>query len=163
MTIKNEIFPNYLPDSNHSIRPPVLVTGGFDPLHSGHIDYFNAAKELGEILIVGLNSDDWLSRKKGRAFMCLEERMVVVSSIRYVSKALDLFDKDDTANHLIQFVLDTTNYNIVFANGGDRAKANTPEYMTYHKNPRVEFAWGVGGSEKMNSSSKILDYWKNSP
>ena len=52
MTIKNEIFPNYLPDSNHSIRPPVLVTGGFDPLHSGHIDYFNAAKELGEILIV---------------------------------------------------------------------------------------------------------------
>ena len=87
----------------------------------------------------------------------------VVSSIKYVSKVLDLFDKDDTANALIQFVLDTTNYNIVFANGGDRRKGNTPEYMTYHKNPRVEFAWGVGGSEKMNSSSKILDDWKNSP
>ena len=54
-------------------------------------------------------------------------------------------------------------YNIVFANGGDRGKGNTPEYMTYHKNPRVGFAWGVGASEKMNSSSKILDDWKNSP
>ena len=140
-----------------------LVTGGFDPVHSGHVSLMREAKEFGDELWVGVNSDNWLSRKKGKPFMCLEERMIVVSSIRYVNKALDLFDKDDTANALIQFVLDTTNYNIVFANGGDRGKGNTPEYMTYHKNPRVGFAWGVGGSEKMNSSSKILDDWKNSP
>ena len=141
----------------------VLVTGGFDPVHSGHISLMKEALEYGDELWAGVNSDNWLTRKKGKPFMSLEERMVVVSSIRYVNKALDLFDKDDTANALIQFVLDTTNYNIVFANGGDRAKGNTPEYMTYHRNPRVEFAWEVGGSDKRNSSSKILDDWKNSP
>ena len=47
----------------------VLVTGGFDPLHSGHIDYFREAKKLGDKLVVGVNSDDWLTRKKGRPFM----------------------------------------------------------------------------------------------
>ena len=47
----------------------VLVTGGFDPLHSGHIAYFTAAKKLGDKLVVGLNSDEWLTRKKGRRFI----------------------------------------------------------------------------------------------
>ena len=140
----------------------VVVSGGFDPIHVGHVRMIRDAALMGDVIVIA-NSDAWLSRKKGRAFMCLEERMIVVSSIKYVSKVLDLFDKDDTANALIQFVLDTTNYNIVFANGEDRGKGNTPEYMTYHKNPRVEFAWEVGGSDKRNSSSKILDDWKNSP
>ena len=56
----------------------VLVTGGFDPLHSGHIAYFEAAKKLGDMLIVGLNSDEWLVRKKGKAFMNLYEREKIV-------------------------------------------------------------------------------------
>ena len=141
----------------------VLITGGFDPVHSGHISLMKEALEYGDELWVGVNSDNWLTRKKGKPFMSLHERLIVMSSIKYVTKALDLFDKDDTANNLIQFVLDTTNYNVVFANGGDRRKGNTPEYMTFNKNPRVDFAWGVGGSEKKNSSSKILDDWKNSP
>jgi D-beta-D-heptose 7-phosphate kinase/D-beta-D-heptose 1-phosphate adenosyltransferase len=59
----------------------VLVTGGFDPLHSGHVSYFNAAKRLGDILVVGLNSDEWLTRKKGRPFMNLDERMRIVSEL----------------------------------------------------------------------------------
>ena len=56
----------------------VIVTGGFDPLHSGHIAYFKAAKELGTILYVGVNSDEWLTRKKGRPFMSVEERMAIL-------------------------------------------------------------------------------------
>jgi cytidyltransferase-like protein len=59
----------------------VLVTGGFDPVHSGHIDYLNAASKLGDKLVVGLNSDGWLERKKGRAFMPMHERLAIISNI----------------------------------------------------------------------------------
>ena len=64
----------------------VIVTGGFDPLHSGHIAYFKAAKELGDYLVVGLNSDEWLTRKKGRPFMPLQERMAIVGNLNMVDE-----------------------------------------------------------------------------
>jgi len=63
----------------------VLVTGGFDPLHSGHIEYFKAAKNLGDKLIVGLNSDAWLSRKKGRAFMPCNARVAIIENLLTVA------------------------------------------------------------------------------
>ena len=75
----------------------VLVTGGFDPLHSGHIKYFEAAKQLGDKLIVGLNSDDWLTRKKGRPFMPLQERLTLVKALSVVDEVLTWDDSDDTA------------------------------------------------------------------
>ena len=88
-----------------------LVTGGFDPVHSGHVSLMREAKEFGDELWVGVNSDSWLSRKKGKAFMCLEERMVVVSSIRYVSKALDLFDTIPPNTHrLFELYLSVTKF-----------------------------------------------------
>ena len=59
----------------------VLVTGGFDPLHSGHISYFQDAAQLGDRLVVGLNSDAWLSRKKGRAFMPIQERIAALKAM----------------------------------------------------------------------------------
>jgi len=62
----------------------VLVTGGFDPLHSGHIEYFKEAKKLGSKLIVGLNSDEWLTRKKGRPFMPIEERAAIIKELAVV-------------------------------------------------------------------------------
>ena len=61
----------------------VLVTGGFDPLHSGHIAYFKAAKKLGNKLVVGVNSDEWLTRKKGRPFMPLNERIALIKAVSY--------------------------------------------------------------------------------
>ena len=61
----------------------VLVTGGFDPIHKGHIEYLKYAKELGDKLIVGLNSDDWLTRKKGQPFMDLENRAMVIHCLNY--------------------------------------------------------------------------------
>ena len=138
----------------------VIVTGGFDPLHSGHIAYFKAAKELGEHLIVGLNSDEWLTRKKGRPFMPFEERAAIIKELACVDDVIGFDDGDDTARNAIGHILATTVDNVVFANGGDRTNITTPEYATYGNYPSVEFAFGIGGANKANSSSWILDEWK---
>lgn len=140
----------------------VLVTGGFDPLHSGHIAYFKSAKELGDHLVVGINSDDWLTRKKGRPFMPLEERAAIIKELACVDEVIAFNDNDDSACNAIMQVLQTkgSSWTVVFANGGDRINTNTPEYKVYGEHPSVEFKWKVGGSNKANSSSWILDEWK---
>lgn len=135
----------------------VLVTGGFDPIHSGHIEYFKEAKKLGDTLIVGVNSDNWLERKKGRAFLPLEERMLIVSSLAVVDAAYRFDDADGTAISFINSMKEQyPNDEIIFANGGDRNAGNIPEVVV----PEVLFKFGVGGNNKINSSSWILDEWK---
>ena len=141
----------------HIKKTIVMVTGGFDPLHSGHIAYFKAAKELGDILIVGLNSDEWLERKKGQAFMSWNERLCIVNNLSMVDEVFTFMDDDDTAINFIKQV--RAHYptdKLVFANGGDRTNENVPE-MVFDD---VEFVFGVGGENKKNSSSWILDEWK---
>ena len=138
----------------------VLVTGGFDPLHSGHIEYFKAAKALGDKLIVGINSDEWLARKKGRAFMPFVERAAIIRELETVDRIIAFDDSDDTANQGIFLALCTNAGAIIFANGGDRSNTTTPEYEMYGDHPDVEFAFGVGGDDKKNSSSWILDEWR---
>ena len=136
----------------------VLVTGGFDPIHSGHLAYFLAAKQLGDLLIVGVNSDNWLSRKKGRPFMPMHERLAVVRNIKCVDQTLIFNDNDNTACDAIYKVKHSyPNAKIIFANGGDRTAENIPEMRVED----VEFVFGVGGSYKKNSSSKILYDWAN--
>jgi len=140
----------------------VLITGGFDPLHSGHIEYFKAAKKLGNKLVVGLNSDAWLTRKKGRPFMPFEERASVIKELACVDEVISFNDDDGTACHAIYLMLakydeSTT---VVFANGGDRNNSTTPEYEMYKYKYGLEFAWEVGGKNKINSSSWILEEWK---
>jgi len=139
----------------------VLVTGGFDPIHSGHLAYFKEARKLGHKLIVGLNSDDWLTRKKGRPFMTWEERASIIKELTIVDDVISFDDSNDTANDAIYKCLQRYNdYKLCFANGGDRSNLTTPEYKTYGKTPWVTFAFGVGGDHKLNSSSWILDNWK---
>ena len=133
----------------------VLVTGGFDPLHSGHIEYFKAARKLGDKLVVGINSDKWLTRKKGKPFMSFDERAAIIKELSCVDQVIGFVDDDDTANNAIFQVLSTNSDNVIFANGGDRSKTNIPEM----KFTNVEFAFGVGGKEKKNSSSWILKDW----
>jgi cytidyltransferase-like protein len=136
----------------------VLVTGGFDPLHSGHIEYFKAAKALGFLLIVGINSDAWLTRKKGQPFMPVQERKAIIENLYQVHKVIEFDDSDDTAIDAIRKVKEMhPQAKIIFANGGDRTKDNIPE-MVFHD---VEFVFGVGGENKLNSSSWILDEWKH--
>jgi cytidyltransferase-like protein len=135
----------------------VLVTGGFDPVHSGHISYLNAAKALGDKLVVGINSDAWLARKKGKSFMPITERSVIVQSMKAVDHAVLFNDDDDTAIEAIKNVqMMYPNDEIIFANGGDRTSTNIPEMAV----SGVTFAFGVGGNNKMNSSSWILQEWK---
>ena len=135
----------------------VLVTGGFDPLHSGHIAYFKAAKQLGNLLVVGINSDDWLTRKKGRAFMPAHERKAIIENIYQVHKVIEFDDTDNSAIDAIRKVKAMfPRDHIIFANGGDRTRDNIPE-MVFDD---VEFVFGVGGTNKANSSSWILEEWK---
>lgn len=139
----------------------VLVTGGFDPIHSGHIAYFEAAKTLGDVLIVGLNSDDWLTRKKGSPFMPWEERAAVVSALKPVTRVINFDDHDGSACNAIRKVRAIyPNDTIVFANGGDRTSRNIPEMEMLQEMLHLEFAFGVGGDDKKNSSSWILQEWK---
>ena len=134
----------------------ILVTGGFDPLHSGHIAYFEEAKKLGDKLVVGVNTDDWLTRKKGRAFMPGHERINIIQHLSMVDHCLLFTDDDDTAIEAIKNVkMMYPDAHIVFANGGDRTKENIPE-MVFDD---VEFVFGVGGEDKKNSSSWILKEW----
>ena len=135
----------------------VLVTGGFDPLHSGHIEYFKAAKQLGNLLIVGINSDAWLARKKGRAFMPAVERKAIIENLHQVHKVIEFDDSDSSAIDAIRQVKEMfPRDKVVFANGGDRTKDNIPE-MVFED---VEFVFGVGGENKANSSSWILNEWR---
>jgi cytidyltransferase-like protein len=135
----------------------VLVTGGFDPLHSGHITYFEAAKALGDRLIVGVNSDAWLARKKGKAFMDQIERTAIIDAIGIVDQTVWFNDDDDSACAAIEKVKTLyPNDDIIFANGGDRTRTNIPEMSVQG----VAFRFGVGGENKMNSSSWILEEWK---
>jgi len=140
----------------------VLVTGGFDPLHLGHIEYFKAAKQLGDELHVGVNSDEWLTRKKGRPFMSFKDRAKLIEELSVVDRVISFDDSDDSACGAIYKTMATNGMydKIIFANGGDRTNTTTPEYEIYHDFAKVEFAWGVGGETKMNSSSWILEDWK---
>lgn len=144
---------------NICMKKIVLVTGGFDPLHSGHIAYFKAAKTLGDILIVGLNSDEWLVRKKGRAFMPWNERLCIINNLSMVDEVYTFDDEDGSAKHFIQQVrAHYPDAELIFANGGDRTAKNIPE-MDVNDN-KIEFIFGVGGDDKKNSSSWILEEWK---
>ena len=134
-----------------------LLLADFDPLHSGHIEYFKAAKALGNILVVGVNSDSWLRRKKGREFMPGYERIKIIENLKMVDHCI-LFN--DTEDHAIEAIRNVKtiypNSQIVFANGGDRTAENIPEMSELD----VIFEFGVGGEDKKNSSRWILEEWK---
>jgi len=137
----------------------VLVTGGFDPLHSGHIEYFIEAKKLGDKLVVGVNTDAWLKRKKGRPFMPGGERISIIKNLSMVDHCLLFGGDDDSAIEAINNVrLLYPDAHIIFANGGDRTSENIPEMEADVEN--ISFKFGVGGENKANSSSWILDEWK---
>jgi len=137
----------------------VLVTGGFDPIHSGHIEYINKAGELGRV-VVGVNSDEWLIRKKGQPFMSIDERLSIMGNLKNVLCSIRFDDSDGSAKDAIKKVREMfPRETIIFANGGDRTKENIPEMDTDVDN--VEFLFGVGGENKLNSSSWILKEWQS--
>ena len=132
-----------------------LVTGGFDPIHSGHISYFKRAKDLSNYLVVGINTEEWLTRKKGQYFQSWKERAEIIRHLSMVDAVISWEDNDDSACGAIAKCLDIAE-TVIFANGGDRGENNTPEVEKYGSDHRVQFVWGVGGDDKLNSSSWIL-------
>jgi D-beta-D-heptose 7-phosphate kinase/D-beta-D-heptose 1-phosphate adenosyltransferase len=137
-----------------------LVTGGFDPIHSGHLRYFERAKDFSGYLIVGLNGDPWLKRKKGQYFQSWTERADIVRHLNMVDAVISWDDSDDSAIGAISKCLEISKQ-VVFCNGGDRGKENIPEVTGFSDNDRVIFEYGVGGTDKLNSSSWILHNYFN--
>jgi D-beta-D-heptose 7-phosphate kinase/D-beta-D-heptose 1-phosphate adenosyltransferase len=143
----------------YGLHRVVVVTGGFDPLHSGHLEYLKCAKALGEVLIVGLNSDDWLSRKKGKSFLPYYEREQILLNLKSVDNVINFADHDDSA---VEAILKVKRFypraHIIFANGGDRKLDNIPELEHFKDDDWISFEFNVGGG-KTNSSSNILEKW----
>ena len=137
-----------------------LVTGGFDPIHSGHIAYFERAKDLSDYLVVGINTNEWLTRKKGQYFLPWIERAEIIRHLDMVDAVISWDDADDSALGAIAKCLEISE-KVIFCNGGDRIKTNIPEIMGYGDDPRVEFKFAIGGEDKMNSSSWILNDYFN--
>jgi len=136
----------------------ILVSGGFDPVHSGHIALIEEASKYGDIIVL-LNSDDWLRNKKGKEFLPFKERKIIMGSIK---KVIDVLSFDDSDNSCIdgikKAILKYPNHKIKLANGGDRNEQNTPE-TKFCNNNNIENLWGIGGNQKSNSSSWILEKW----
>lgn len=135
-----------------------VVSGGFDPLHSGHINLLESAAAHGDRLVVLLNSDEWLTRKKGRPFMPFEERATILERMHMVDNVYGVDDKDNSVTKGLEEVRNAFghDHDYVFCNGGDRGKDNIPEMQV----DGYEFVFSVGGDHKANSSSWILKEWK---
>lgn len=134
-----------------------VVSGGFDPVHSGHIEYLKAASTIGDKLVVCLNSDSWLEKKKGKFFLPFKERKIILENLSMVSQVID-FDDDNIGsaiNGLNKVKKNFPNDKIIFCNGGDRHKQNIPEMIL----DDISFSFSVGGDNKKNSSSWILKEW----
>lgn len=128
----------------------VAVSGGFDPIHVGHIRMIKEAASMGDGVIIIANSDEWLIRKKGYAFMSYKERQEILYSIKGVVDVFEAKDDDGTVCESLRLIKPA-----VFANGGDRKKGNVPEYQVCNE-LGIEMRFGVGGSEKPQSSSWLV-------
>ena len=142
------------------MREIVLVSGGFDPIHSGHIKLIKEASKHGKVVVL-LNSDKWLIEKKGKEFLPFNEREIIMESLKNVIDVLSFDDSDKTCiNGLKNAINKYPNYKIKFANGGDRNNKTTPETIFCDEN-NIETLWGIGGTNKSNSSSLILKKWQD--
>lgn len=136
----------------------ILVSGGFDPIHSGHIKLINEASRYGNVVVL-LNSDNWLRKKKGKEFLPFYERKIIMNALKNVINVISFDDSDKTCvNGIKKAMLKFSDKKILFANGGDRNSATTPEKIFCEKN-NLEMLWGIGGDDKSNSSSLILKKW----
>ena len=136
----------------------ILISGGFDPIHSGHIKLINDASKYGDVIVL-LNSDEWLRNKKGKEFLPYNEREIIMGEFKNVIDVISFNDSDKTCvDGIKKAILKYPKNNIKFANGGDRNNGTTPETLFCEKN-NVKTIWGIGGNNKANSSSWILKKW----
>jgi len=134
-----------------------IVSGGFDPLHVGHIELFEKAKDMADDLCVIVNDDAFLERKKGSAFMPLQERLKIIESLKAVDMVVESVDEDDTVCDTLEWIraLYKNKYrHMMFCNGGDRTSGkNTPEHKTCEQ-IGIKPVYKLG--KKVQSSSWLL-------
>jgi len=128
----------------------VCVSGGFDPIHIGHVRMILDAAKFGAVIVIA-NSDEWLLRKKGYVFMPYEERQEILYAIKGVVDVVEADDEDDTVCETLRRIVPH-----IFANGGDRGDRNTPE-MDVCKELDIQMVWGMGGNDKPQSSSWLVE------
>ena len=138
----------------------ILVSGGFDPIHSGHINLIEDASKYGDVVVL-LNSDAWLIQKKGKEFLPYKEREMIMNALKSVIDVIAFDDSDKTCIDGIRKAIEKyPNRKIKFANGGDRNDNTTPlPEKVYCEQNKVKVLWGIGGDNKANSSSWILKKW----
>ena len=163
-TLLGENMNRLIPPSIWS-NQTVMVSGGFDPIHAGHVAMIRDAAKHGDVIVVA-NSDEWLMRKKGFVFMPFEERRDILKEIKGVIIVAAVDDSDGTVCDALRKI--RPDY---FANGGDRENVNTPEARFCRENG-IEMMWGIGGGKIQSSSSMVksatqkkrskdLEKWRN--
>ena len=143
----------YLKEIKMRERPLIAVSGGFDPVHIGHIRMIRDAARYGDVMVI-INSDDWLQRKKGYVFMTYKERAEIMGNIKGVVMVTSVDDSDGTVCQALR-----RHRPDAFANGGDRKTENTPE-MNLCEELGIQMMWAVGGNNKPQSSSWLVDKLK---
>ena len=133
--------------------PLICVSGGFGPIHIGHVRIIRDAARYGNVMVI-LNSDDWLQRKKGYVFMPWKERAEILGNIKGVTMVTDVDDSDGTVCEALK-----RHCPDAFANGGDRKTENTPE-MDVCEELGIQMMWAIGGNNKPQSSSWLVNKLK---
>ena len=128
----------------------IAVSGGFDPLHVGHLRMMQHAAQHGNLTVI-INSDEWLLQKKGYVFMPWEERAEIIGAYDFVDHIVVAIDEDKTVVESLKEVKPD-----IFANGGDRENINTPE-AKYCRENNIEMLWGVGGGKIQSSSTMVQE------
>lgn len=148
----------------------MLVSGGFDPVHKGHLEMIAAARELADEVWVILNNDSWLRQKKGKHFMNEDERRYIMSQIKGVTQTFICHPRTATDKTVCEGIYTAhqawmrehhhapKNREMAFGNGGDRGKGNVPE-EDYCDSMGIEMVWNLG--KKVQSSSWLLEKYNN--
>ena len=137
-------------------KKAIIVSGYFNPIHKGHIEYFNAAKELGDALFVIVNNDLQRELKGSKDFQNQEERLFIVENIKATDKVFMAIDTDRAVCETIRYIHENESYNydLAFANGGDQNNTSIPEAPICME-LSIELLDGLG--EKIQSSSWLLN------
>ena len=134
----------------------IVLSGGFDPIHEGHIKMIQAATLYGEVIIV-LNSDDWLKRKKGYVFMPFTSRSYLLRHIKGVKEVFAVDDSDNTVCEALRRINPD-----MFGNGGNRTAENTPE-VNLCKEMKIDMVWNLGGNKIQSSRGLINTLFASKP
>ena len=136
-----------------------IVSGGFDPIHIGHLEMMQKAAELGRLIVI-LNSDEWLTHKKGKYFMTYDHRKRIIKEFKCVSEVVPVNDSDGSVCEALRRLYKNycKNAKLIFANGGDRIEEEGIPEVAVCKSLNIDLVWNLG--KKIESSSRLTEQWE---